>query len=312
MYRRISHTVVAAAIVGMLATTVLAKDSSKPNRPKKRPQPCKPKAGPPASPADNLTLVKAWAQTVADPIASGCLAIHEIKEMAVKSKRLKEGVGVLEKVAGGPAHAAVKRAALFALGELYQKAGKIEHAAKAMIRICRMVPGAGRAGRGAPIPKAMTMMMRRHQAAGPPHGEYRHPGMPPQARRFAGPVGKSGQGCGGPCSPRPEPRFVPTPHGRSGQRPGSSGCKCGRGGPKDKDRDRGERAERETHERAERLEKAEGELRRRMERLERWEQELRRLATRLEQRRRHIEEDEDEDEDEERHDRRRPDRRGRK
>ena len=71
-----------------------------------------------------------------DAPISGLMAINSIKDIAVKSKRIDQGINALDKIADDSPVQGLRHAALMSLHELYLADKKPDAAMKALMRIC--------------------------------------------------------------------------------------------------------------------------------------------------------------------------------
>jgi hypothetical protein len=113
------RTILAVLLVGILAMTLTSATGK-----------------PPAKPKTSEQGFDEIVELMDDPIRSGLFAVHQIKEMAVKSKEFEAGIDALQHVADAAAEPPVRRAALFVLAEMQKELGHIPEAMEALARSC--------------------------------------------------------------------------------------------------------------------------------------------------------------------------------
>ena len=170
-----------------------------------------------------IDLQEKAVKIMGDPLLAGQIAITRIKDLAMKSQRPEVAVDMLRRVAGEAPHPALKRSALFALSDIFEKTGRLGEAIEAMGGVLRigfepsprpgvtrapggpMAPGAqrGPGGVGGPAPGSPGMgPMRMQPGPGAPPGApgafQPSPGGPMAPGAQRGPGGFGGPAPGSP------------------------------------------------------------------------------------------------------------------
>ena len=204
----------------------------------------KPKAKPAAPTADEMRQMRSMLDiqmrlidVMDNPLLSAQIAISQIKDLALKTKKLEVGIGALTAIAQEAPEPAIRRAALFALADLHKQADNPAEAMEALARVClqrepgprereaaerrereelerreRRERGEGRRGDGACGRQCPVGQPGPQRGAGPC-------GEPCNGRCGAtGPCGKAGRPgpAGQPMPGRPGPQGWPGPQGRPG------------------------------------------------------------------------------------------------
>ena len=124
------------AILTAVVLTVAASLATTADEPRDRDAPPKRVAARSAVLQQYLRLQRQAVETVEDPLLAGAIGIHKIKEIAVKSGKLKEGADALRLVAAETGRPALRRLALLALAELQMAAGKPAEAIESLAELC--------------------------------------------------------------------------------------------------------------------------------------------------------------------------------
>ena len=109
---------------------------------------------------EGIDLQEKAVRIMGDPLLAGQIAITRIKDLAMKSQRPEAAVDMLRRVAGEAPHPALKRSALFALSDIFEKTGRLGEAIEAMGGVLRIGfepsprPGVTRAPGGPMAPGA--------------------------------------------------------------------------------------------------------------------------------------------------------------
>ena len=134
-----------------------------------------------------------------EPLVAGQIAIMRIKDIALASKKADVGVKALLTIVTSTDHPAIKRSALMAAGELYEKSGNPTAAIKMMAEIVKLSDEprereqdhAGREARHisrwlTEHPELAAKIIRHHvsRRRGAPHREQREAGLAEMDRRL--------------------------------------------------------------------------------------------------------------------------------